>query len=139
MLFGAAPAWAGEASVRPGDIIVANPNSTDALVKVDPATGQESVFSSNAVSQKDFFQDSAYDLVLDPRGTLYVIDFTVPGVVAVDLKTGEQLRLVTQGDRLQEPLGLDRDPDGSLVVADSAGTDDPGNESACSPGRASSA
>jgi Ca2+-binding RTX toxin-like protein len=116
------------AAIRTGDILVANPNSPNSVVKVDPVTGQQTILSSNDVSDNDFFQQSAYDLALDPRGTLYVIDYAATNVIAIDPRTGQQTREVTQGNLLQQPLGLDRDPNGTLVLADDINLEDPNND-----------
>jgi Ca2+-binding RTX toxin-like protein len=121
------PAVAGASlALRSGDILVANPNGTAAdIVKVDPVTGEQTALVPYSVT--DLFMDAAYDLVLDPRGTLYATDFDADRVIAINLATGAQ-REVTQGGNISDPFGLEREPSGSLLVSDDAGTDDPDND-----------
>ena len=117
---------ASAATLKTGDILVANANSSTApVVLVDPNTGQQTALTSNAISPSDLL-GGAYDLVLDRFGRLYVADFNPQsgddGVFRVDVRTGTQ-SVFSVGPDLQGSFGLDADPDGSLVVAAGSAVD----------------
>jgi Ca2+-binding RTX toxin-like protein len=121
----AAPAaWA---AVNTGDILVANPNQPNAeIIKVDGATGEVSALTGTGIASPNILNGGAYEMVLQPDGRLMVITFQdvgtgTGGVVAVDPNTGAQT-LVASGPPLSAPLGLAREPSGSLIVADDSAT-----------------
>jgi Ca2+-binding RTX toxin-like protein len=113
------------AAIRTGDILVANPNVTDApVIKIDGATGAVSALTGDGIASPNHLSD-AYDLVLLPNGQLFVASYeglpgAFGGVVAVDPNTGGQ-RVVASGGNIGEPLGIAREPSGTVVIPD----DDP--------------
>jgi sugar lactone lactonase YvrE len=113
-----APA-SGAATLRAGDILVADDAWTDnngAIVSIDPRTGAQQVVSSG-----DLFSDP-YDLVLTPRGQLYVVDRDAAtdadgAVIRVDPATGAQTLVSSEGG-FGNPTAVAREASGRLLVLD---------------------
>jgi sugar lactone lactonase YvrE len=114
-----------------GTLYVTDPNAfggSGGVIAVDPATGQESAVSSNAISQLALFSDPQ-GIAIEPGGGILVADpdSQVPmagpqgAIIAVDPATGAQ-RLITsnstsQADLFGDPAGVAVETPGTLLVA----------------------
>jgi sugar lactone lactonase YvrE len=99
-----------------GSIVAINPNKRGA-----PQTNQK-LLSNNQISGPDLF-DTPVGIAVNSSGRIFVADAGVPGVIAVDPRTGRQ-RLVTSGDNFASPWAIDIGPGPRLFVADTFGIQD---------------
>jgi RTX calcium-binding nonapeptide repeat (4 copies) len=95
-----------------------------ALIRVNPATGQATLISDNAVSGPDLFSDP-FGVVVDRAGRILIADttaFTTGGVIKVNPGTGEQTAFsnnsISIPDLFDEPFGLGLSQSGRPLVAD---------------------
>src|SRR5262245_25296240 len=119
----AAPAGAVELSV--GDIVVVDPDepfdNDGRLIRIDPATGQQTLISDNTISGPNLFnRPSGVEIARD--GTLLVTDANATAVIAVDPATGQQSLVsnntISGPNLLDSPKGIKIDPSGRILVAD---------------------
>jgi hypothetical protein len=95
----------------------ANPAADGRIIRLDPATGVQSL-----VSQGGELVDPA-GIAVAPDGTLYVVENVGvgparnPAVVRIDPATGAQ-SVLTRGGSLCYPFGIAFEPSGNLIVAD---------------------
>ena len=92
----------------PGDILVADPNR-DAIVLVDPSTGDQSVVTKRG---RLAFPDG---IALDLDGTLLVAEANNNELLRVDLETGQQT-VVANGQDLPDPRAVVVAPTGEIYV-----------------------
>jgi Ca2+-binding RTX toxin-like protein len=115
------------AAIAPGDLVVADPTA-QALIKVDPATGQQSLISNNAISAENLFE-APYGVALELGGTLLVADADGPppgnsgALIRVDPDTGQQGLVSSNAksglDLFEDPRGVVVTPAGEVYVSDS--------------------
>jgi outer membrane protein assembly factor BamB len=118
-----AVAPAGAVTLSEGDIVVLDVGDFSEpakLVRVDPATGQQTLISDNSVSGPNLFQGpQAVDAASD--GTLLVTNYSGT-VVAVDPATGQQSLVsdntISGPNLLSSPVGIRVDPTGRILVTD---------------------
>jgi sugar lactone lactonase YvrE len=95
----------------------ANPTADGRIIRVDPATGAQSL-----VSQGGELVDPA-GIAVAPDGGLFVIENVGvgpaqdPAVIRIDPATGAQ-SVLTRGDNLCYPFGIALEPSGNLIVTD---------------------
>lgn len=95
----------------------ANPAADGRIIRVDPATGAQSL-----VSQGGELVDPA-GIAVAPDGTLFVVENVGvgpaqdPAVIRIDPATGAQ-SVLTRGDNLCYPFGIALAPSGDLIVTD---------------------
>lgn len=95
----------------------ANPAPDGRIVRVDPASGAQSL-----VSQGGELVDPA-GITVAPDGTLFVVENVGagptrgPAVIRIDPRTGAQ-SVVVRGGNLCYPFGIAIEPGGSLIVTD---------------------
>ncbi len=86
-----------------------------AVIRVDPATGRQSMLSRGGA-----LVDPA-GIAIAPGGTVYVVENVgttgFPGVIRIDPRSGAQTR-VAEGGALCNPFGVALEADGGLVVSD---------------------
>lgn len=111
-----------------GTLIVADPNAfggSGGLIRVDPATGQQTPLSSNAISSPGLFEDPV-GVAETPSGILLVADSAAYGgdgaIFSVDPGTGQQ-SLVSNNSRsptamFRSPTGIAVEQSGEILVAD---------------------
>jgi Ca2+-binding RTX toxin-like protein len=111
-----------------GSIIVADPNAfggSGGLIRVDPATGQQTPLSNNAISSHALFSNPV-GVAVSPSGMLLVADSDASGgggaVIAVDPGTGEQTLVsdnaVSPTPQFVNPSGITVENSGTILVAD---------------------
>jgi hypothetical protein len=94
-----------------------NPVADGRIIRVDPASGAQSL-----VSQGGELVDPA-GIAVAPDGTLFVIENVGvgpaqdPAVVRIDPASGAQ-SVLTRGGNLCYPFGIAREPSGNLIVTD---------------------
>ncbi len=94
-----------------------NPAADGRVIRVDPATGAQSL-----VSQGGELVDPA-GIAVAPDGTLFVVENVGvgpaqdPAVIRIDPGTGAQ-SVLTRGGNLCYPFGIAREPSGNLIVTD---------------------
>jgi hypothetical protein len=94
-----------------------NPAADGRVIRVDPATGTQSL-----VSQGGELVDPA-GITVAPDGTLFVVENVGvgpaqdPAVIRIDPATGAQ-SVLTRGGNLCYPFGIAREPSGNLIVTD---------------------
>jgi hypothetical protein len=94
-----------------------NPAADGRIIRVDPATGVQSL-----VSQGGELVDPA-GIAVAPDGTLFVVENVgvgparEPAVVRIDPASGAQ-SVLTRGNNLCYPFGIALEPSGNLVVTD---------------------
>ncbi len=117
-----------------GQLVVSDSSAAGgdgAVIEVDPASGQQSLISSNAKSPTDLFAHPV-GITIERGGTILVADPESPApvtggsgaIIAVDPSTGAQ-KLVTSNDSSQAglfaaPLGVAVETPGTLLVANTA-------------------
>jgi Ca2+-binding RTX toxin-like protein len=114
-----------------GTILVTDPNSSGgsgALIRVDPATGQQTAVSTNAINAGTDRFVNPIDLVLEPSGSILVVDpesqpDSSGAVIRVDPVTGQQTAVSNDDinigiDLLSDPDGITLDAQGRILVAD---------------------
>ena len=117
-----------------GQLLVSDSNAaggSGAVIGVDPATGQQSLISSNDRSPTDLFARPV-GITIERSGTILVADPDSPApssggsgaLIAVDPSTGLQ-KLVTDNDGsntdlFDDPLGVAVETPGTLLVANAA-------------------
>ena len=117
-----------------GRLIVADSNAgggSGAVIRVDPASGQQTLLSSNAVSSTDLFTRPV-GVTIERNGTILVADADSPAptsaskgaIIAVDPSSGQQ-KLVTNNDTsnsalFSSPLGVAVETPGTLLVANTS-------------------
>jgi sugar lactone lactonase YvrE len=95
----------------------ANPAADGRIIRVDPATGAQSL-----VSQGGELVDPA-GIAVAPDGTLFVVENVGvgpaqdPAVIRIDPASGAQ-SVLTRGDKLCYPFGIALEPSGNLIVTD---------------------
>jgi hypothetical protein len=93
------------------------PAADGRIIRVDPATGAQSL-----VSQGGELVDPA-GIAVAPDGTLFVVENVGvgpardPAVIRIDPASGSQ-SVLTRGGNLCYPFGIAREPDGNLIVTD---------------------
>jgi Ca2+-binding RTX toxin-like protein len=111
-----------------GTLAVADPNAyggTGGLIKVDPATGQQSPLASNQGSFGGFFVDPV-GVAVDPLGKLIVTDSNAEGgsgaVIRVDPATEQQTLVSSNATStvklFSNPFGVTIERTGTILVAD---------------------
>ena len=119
----ATPAGAVELSV--GDLVAVDPDepfdSDGRLIRIDPATGQQTLISDNTISGPNLFSyPSGVDIARD--GTLLITDANNTAVIAVDPTTGQQSLVsdntISGPNLLDAPSAIKIDPAGRILVAD---------------------
>ena len=117
-----------------GRLIVSDSNAeggSGAVIRVDPASGQQTLVSSNAVSTTDLFTRPV-GVTIERSGTILVADADTPApmstgkgaIVAVDPASGQQ-KLVTDNATsntalFSSPLGVAVETPGTLLVANTS-------------------
>jgi hypothetical protein len=95
----------------------ANPAADGRIIRVDPATGAQSL-----VSQGGELVDPA-GIAVAPDGTLFVVENVGvgpaqdPAVIRIDPASGAQ-SVLTRGDKLCYPFGIALEQSGNLIVTD---------------------
>ena len=130
----AAPAQAS-AALRPGDIVVADLNAfaQGGLIKIDPATGKQTLLSSSDqpvnLGSTELIDDP-YDVTVTPSGAILVADEYAfggtGGVVGVNPDTGKQTRISSNDQPVNmgvtelflDPWGVAFAPGLGIVVSD---------------------
>jgi Ca2+-binding RTX toxin-like protein len=110
-----------------GSIIVADPNAfggTGGLIRVDPASGQQTPLSTNATSFQALFADPV-GIAVAHSGLLLVADSNAYGsgaVIAVDPSTGQQTLVsndtVSPPGLFVNPFGITVEGSGTILIAD---------------------
>jgi Ca2+-binding RTX toxin-like protein len=110
-----------------GSIIVADPNGfggTGGLIRVDPASGQQTPLSNNAISAHGLFADPV-GIAVAHSGLLLVSDSNAYGsgaVIAVDPSTGEQTLVsnntLSPPGLFVNPFGITVEGSGTILIAD---------------------
>ncbi len=104
-------------ALEPGDILVAD-SHTDALIRIDGATGEQAVMSSDGS-----FEDPV-GVAVEEDGQVLVADMRAFGgvgaVIRVDPATGDQATVAT-GGLLFQPYGIALEADGDILVTDRPG------------------
>jgi Ca2+-binding RTX toxin-like protein len=102
------------------------------VIKVDPATGQESAVSSNDTSTFDLFEEP-YGITREAGGDLAVADISSPpgggddsgAIIGIDLETGNEFLIssntLSGPDLFEDPYGLDVETNGNILVANASG------------------
>ncbi len=97
-----------------------------ALIRVDPATGQATLISDNAMSGPGLFA-TPFGVVIDRTGRTLVADygaFPGGGVISVNTATGQQTAFsnnsISVPDLFDTPFGLGLSQSGRPLVADSS-------------------
>ena len=109
-------------------IVVADPKAfggSGGLIRVDPATGQQTPLSDNTISNFGFFSDPT-GVAVTPSGTLIVADSNAfgggGGVISVDPGTGQQALVsdnsVSPTPQFVNPFGITVENNGTILVAD---------------------
>jgi sugar lactone lactonase YvrE len=105
---------AAPAPLAPGDILVAD-RMAGGIVRVDPASGEQSLFSIG----QSFV--SPRSIAIAPNGGIFVSDNDAfgggGGIIRVDPRTGTQT-VVATGGSFADPSGIALAPNGDLLVAD---------------------
>jgi Ca2+-binding RTX toxin-like protein len=117
-----------------GALYVTDPNAfggSGGVIAVDPASGQESAVSNNAISPTPLFSNP-HGIAFEAGGTILVADPDSPvqgggtegAIIAIDPATGAQ-KLITgnassQTDLFGDPLGVAVETPGTLLVANTA-------------------
>jgi hypothetical protein len=116
--------FAATPTLKPGDLLVVD--NQYGVVLVDPQTGAQTLISRggylNTVS------NSARGIAVEADGQILVTDTAIAlangsivgGVVRVNPTTGVQT-LLSSGGLLSQPLGVDVEANGDIVVTDRAG------------------
>src|SRR5512133_2951598 len=110
-----------------GTLVVADPGAfggTGGLIRVDPATGQQTPLSSNFTSLP-LFQDPV-GVAITPSGTLLVADSGAMGgsgaIIAVDPSSGQQSLVssnsISPSHLFVDPHGIAIEAGGTILVAD---------------------
>ena len=126
----AVPASADAVSLRPGDILVTD-LARDAVIRVDPATGQQALVSNNIVSDTGLI-DIPLGIALDAGGSILVADADAGGaVIRVNPTTGQQTLVSnaavnTGPDLFSDPAGIALDAQGRILIADLSASGGPG-------------
>jgi hypothetical protein len=114
-----------------GSILIAdNTNITDdAVIRVDPATGQQTAVSSNAINTGGDLFSQLSGITVEANGQILVSDLDSlsphPGaIIRVDPTTGQQSvvssnTVNTGTDLFSEPWGVTLGPSGEIVAVDS--------------------
>ena len=116
----------GVAVDNDGYLIVADraafPGDNGGIIRIDPTTGEQTPITS------DRFMINPTGVVVEADGDILVVDpdardlngtAGVGGVIRVDPDTAEQT-LLSSGNFFRNPTGIALDPDGRIVVADTA-------------------
>jgi streptogramin lyase len=98
--------------LAPGDLVVTDNGSTPAIVRVDPATGSQTVLVSGAPLS------DLYGIGFSKEGDLYVADGTGRALFRLDKVDGSLTRVAYEGG-LYTPRYFGFEPSGTIVVADS--------------------
>jgi uncharacterized repeat protein (TIGR01451 family) len=104
--------WA-QVTINPGDILAVDPGSvggSGAVIRIDPATGVQTV-----VSSRGLFQEPS-GIAIEADGNILVSD-RISGIIRVNPQTGTQT-LVHAGPPIIDTFGIALEADGSIVVAD---------------------
>jgi Ca2+-binding RTX toxin-like protein len=112
-----------------GSLIVADPGAfggSGGLIRVDPASGQQTPLSSNLTSFQKLFVDPV-GVARSASGTLYVTDRSAfggsGGVIGVDPDTGQETPVAnnstsTSAALFAHPTGIAIESSGTILVAD---------------------
>ncbi|MFC6674098.1 hypothetical protein [Marinobacterium aestuariivivens] len=108
--------------LKGGDMLVADPHY-DAIVKVDPLTGNREFFSGGVVGSGPSFE-GVVGITLDRFGNVFVTDEVANAVFAIDPTTGDRQILssddlaVGTGPALARPFHIDTASTGDLLMSD---------------------
>jgi hypothetical protein len=109
----AAPATAAPV-LRPGDLLVADPNEARVL-HVDPGTGAVEAFSPRPGSGANLLQQPN-GIAIDPAGSVFVIDSGAARMFRIDPDTGAQSEVRSQAGFLDlGPLDVGSEPQGLAI------------------------
>jgi Ca2+-binding RTX toxin-like protein len=111
-----------------GTLVVADPaafGGSGGLIRVDPATGQQTPLSNNALSLQGLFADPV-GVAVAHSGDLLVTDSSASGgggaVISVDPETGQQSLVsnnaISQTALFVNPFGIAIERSGTILVAD---------------------
>jgi Ca2+-binding RTX toxin-like protein len=141
-----APSGAGAASLKPGQILVADGPGGDSLVLVNPATGKQSRFAANdlPVNSSSPLFESPSDVAIGRSGRIFVVDRGAfggtGGVIAVDPTTGRQTKISANDQAVNAtsqlfttPAGIVVAPSGRILVVDRSAFGGPGGVIAVDP------
>jgi streptogramin lyase len=111
--------------VQSGGTLLVIDSVNDAVMTVDPTFGDRGILSSSARGIGNTFS-TPIGLALDLAGDIFVTDSARIAVFRVDPISGERTVVsdypngpnVGNGPHFDEPLGIQQDTDGSLVVVD---------------------
>lgn len=125
-VLGFVAAWhagaADAATLAPGDLLVAD-FGVDAIVRVDPTTGDRTIVSGAGVGSGPTLQQPR-GILVEPAGQIIVTDATLQAVLRIDPATGNRTLVsnasIGTGPALAAPLGVARDAAGNLLVVDIA-------------------
>jgi Ca2+-binding RTX toxin-like protein len=126
-------------AIKPGDLLIvddhafgtsgcSDPNGCGGVIKVDPATGQQTALSNNAISTADVFSNPTY-LAIDSRGRLWVsqydeFDGNNGALIRVDPATGQATLVsdtsISSEDLFVDPFGVEVDRAGRVLVLDAS-------------------
>jgi sugar lactone lactonase YvrE len=126
-VFGLAATARSAAAVEldPGDIVVTSytgGGGGDAVIKVDPETGDQTYISTNQMSVNDLLS-TPQGVVVDDDGSLLVVNHTGASVIRIDPATGEQTLVSNNTSpgpvaaNFQNSAALTVDDAGQILVA----------------------
>ena len=111
-----AVALAAGASGKAGDIYIGNDGEGDTVVRIKPGSGAQKLIADGAPITAPSGMGFA------PNGKLYEADYELPGIVQINPRTGATDDLASGPPFFEEPLDVERGPDGFLYVAEESGT-----------------
>lgn len=98
------------------------------LIRVDPATGQQTLVSDNTISTANLMR-GPWSVAVEASGRVLVADFLSGNLIGVDPATGQQSvvsnNAVSTENLMGNPAGLAIEPSGQVLVADHSGSGGP--------------
>ena len=131
VLLVALPTSATAVVLKPGDVVATDLDAfgggEGGVIRIDPATGQQTAISNNQISTANLFLNPI-GLVFDSRGRILVVELDGVdgsgdgGVVRVNPASGQQSavssNVISSTDLFEEPTGIGLDALGRILVAD---------------------
>ncbi|MGE4606581.1 MAG: hypothetical protein AAEJ52_07560, partial [Myxococcota bacterium] len=107
--------------LAPGDILVSDTN-LNALIRVDPRTGDRTIIASNQLGTGDKFA-FPLEMQFPGDGSVLLSDLNLEAILRVDPATGNRVTVAAReagrGRYIRAPRAIELDRDGSLIIADS--------------------